>query len=255
MVSKVGRELYEKFFRGYTRKQWGLDPSRARRQRDRARARPAPTATTATSPTSSRRCRCTATRAMFENMLDHPNIKVMLNTDYRDDRRTRSPCDTPDLHRARSTSSSTTGSASCRTAACDSSTRRWTRSSSSRSARSTIRTTTALHPHQRVQAHHRAGMRQDHARLRISRAPKATRTTRCRGRRTRSCIKQVRGPADATPDVTFVGRLATYRYYNMDQVVGQALAAFKQAATRRTQPRTGGIDDADRRSQRSRTAA
>ena len=27
VVSAVGRELYEKFFRGYTRKQWGLDPS------------------------------------------------------------------------------------------------------------------------------------------------------------------------------------------------------------------------------------
>ena len=27
VVGKVGRELYEKFFRGYTRKQWGLDPS------------------------------------------------------------------------------------------------------------------------------------------------------------------------------------------------------------------------------------
>jgi UDP-galactopyranose mutase len=27
-------------------------------------------------------------------------------------------------------------------------------------------------------------------------------------------------------DVWFVGRLATYRYYNMDQVAGQALAAF-----------------------------
>jgi len=27
VVSKVGRELYEKFFKGYTRKQWGLDPS------------------------------------------------------------------------------------------------------------------------------------------------------------------------------------------------------------------------------------
>jgi UDP-galactopyranose mutase len=27
VISKVGRELYEKFFRGYTRKQWGLDPS------------------------------------------------------------------------------------------------------------------------------------------------------------------------------------------------------------------------------------
>ena len=27
VVSRVGRELYEKFFRNYTRKQWGLDPS------------------------------------------------------------------------------------------------------------------------------------------------------------------------------------------------------------------------------------
>jgi UDP-galactopyranose mutase len=32
--------------------------------------------------------------------------------------------------------------------------------------------------------------------------------------------------ADATRDVTFVGRLATYRYYNMDQVVAQALATY-----------------------------
>ncbi|MEI9892108.1 MAG: UDP-galactopyranose mutase [Caulobacteraceae bacterium] len=30
------------------------------------------------------------------------------------------------------------------------------------------------------------------------------------------------------PDVHFVGRLATYRYYNMDQVVGQALATYRK---------------------------
>ncbi len=30
------------------------------------------------------------------------------------------------------------------------------------------------------------------------------------------------------PDVLFVGRLATYRYYNMDQVVGQALATYRR---------------------------
>jgi UDP-galactopyranose mutase len=33
--------------------------------------------------------------------------------------------------------------------------------------------------------------------------------------------------AEQLTNVTFVGRLATYKYYNMDQVVGQALAAFK----------------------------
>ena len=34
--------------------------------------------------------------------------------------------------------------------------------------------------------------------------------------------------AAATPNVHFVGRLATYRYYNMDQVVAQALTLCKQ---------------------------
>ena len=38
--------------------------------------------------------------------------------------------------------------------------------------------------------------------------------------------------AQQTPDVTFVGRLATYRYYNMDQVVGQALATYRRISER-----------------------
>jgi UDP-galactopyranose mutase len=40
--------------------------------------------------------------------------------------------------------------------------------------------------------------------------------------------------ADALPQVRFVGRLATYRYYNMDQVVGQSLAVFDQIAGRKS---------------------
>jgi UDP-galactopyranose mutase len=38
--------------------------------------------------------------------------------------------------------------------------------------------------------------------------------------------------ADQLEDVTFVGRLATYRYYNMDQVVGQALATYARLKAR-----------------------
>jgi UDP-galactopyranose mutase len=34
--------------------------------------------------------------------------------------------------------------------------------------------------------------------------------------------------AEETQGVYFVGRLATYKYYNMDQVVGQALAMYKK---------------------------
>jgi UDP-galactopyranose mutase len=40
--------------------------------------------------------------------------------------------------------------------------------------------------------------------------------------------------AESTPDVTFVGRLATYKYYNMDQVVAQALMTFRKIAERAT---------------------
>ncbi len=40
--------------------------------------------------------------------------------------------------------------------------------------------------------------------------------------------KRYEALAAATPNVWFVGRLATYRYYNMDQVAGQALATFRR---------------------------
>jgi UDP-galactopyranose mutase len=40
--------------------------------------------------------------------------------------------------------------------------------------------------------------------------------------------------ADAVPDVHFAGRLATYKYYNMDQVAGQALSLFEKIAARDT---------------------
>ena len=40
--------------------------------------------------------------------------------------------------------------------------------------------------------------------------------------------------ADAMPNVHFAGRLATYQYYNMDQVVGQALALWKRMTSART---------------------
>ena len=46
-------------------------------------------------------------------------------------------------------------------------------------------------------------------------------------------FKRYEALADATEDVTFVGRLATYRYYNMDQIVGQALATFRRIDEKR----------------------
>jgi UDP-galactopyranose mutase len=53
--------------------------------------------------------------------------------------------------------------------------------------------------------------------------------------------KRYEALADAERDTWFVGRLATYRYYNMDQVVGQALATFERI--QKTLPRGAANDD------------
>ena len=83
VVSKVGRELYEKFFQGYTRKQWALDPS----ELDASVTSRVPTRTNRDGRyfTDSYQAmpRHGFTR-MFENLLDHDNIKILLNCDYRD---------------------------------------------------------------------------------------------------------------------------------------------------------------------------
>lgn len=83
IVSKVGRELYEKFFRNYTRKQWGLDPSEL------------DAAVTARVPVRTNRDDRYFTDTyqvmplhgftrMVQRMLSHPGIKVLLNADYRE---------------------------------------------------------------------------------------------------------------------------------------------------------------------------
>src|SRR5436190_5500390 len=83
VVAKVGRELYEKFFRGYTRKQWRRDPSELHASvcaripirtntDDRYFGDPF------------QKMPAQGYTAMFERMLDHPLIDVCLQTDYAD---------------------------------------------------------------------------------------------------------------------------------------------------------------------------
>ena len=43
-------------------------------------------------------------------------------------------------------------------------------------------------------------------------------------------MQSTRQLANATPEVQFLGRLGTYKYYNMDQVVAQALAVYAKLA-------------------------
>jgi UDP-galactopyranose mutase len=81
VVSRVGRELYQKFFRNYTRKQWGLDPS----ELDASVTSRVPVRTNRDDRYFSDTYQAMPLHGytrMFENMLDHANIKIMLNTDY-----------------------------------------------------------------------------------------------------------------------------------------------------------------------------
>jgi UDP-galactopyranose mutase len=83
VVSKVGTELYEKFFKYYTKKQWGLDPS----QLDAAVAARIPTRNNRDNRYFTDTYQSMPLHGytkMFENMLSHPNISVLLNTDYKD---------------------------------------------------------------------------------------------------------------------------------------------------------------------------
>jgi UDP-galactopyranose mutase len=83
IISRIGRDLYEKFFRNYTRKQWGLDPS----ELDASVTARVPIRTNRDDRYFTDTFQAMPLHGytrMFERMLDHPNIKVMTNTDYRE---------------------------------------------------------------------------------------------------------------------------------------------------------------------------
>jgi UDP-galactopyranose mutase len=83
IVNRVGRELYEKFFRNYTRKQWGLDPS----ELDACVTSRVPVRTNRDDRYFTDTYQSMPLHGytkMFERMLDHPNIHILLNSDYRE---------------------------------------------------------------------------------------------------------------------------------------------------------------------------
>jgi UDP-galactopyranose mutase len=83
IVAKVGRELYDKFFKNYTRKQWGLDPS----ELDAMVTARVPVRTNRDDRYFTDRFQAMPLHGytrMFERMVSHPNIKILLNTDHRE---------------------------------------------------------------------------------------------------------------------------------------------------------------------------
>ena len=224
VVSKVGRELYEKFFRNYTRKQWDMDPSEL------------DAAVTARVPIRTNRDNRYFTDTyqamplhgytrMFENMLDHSNIKVLLNADYHEIR---------DIIPHRELIY--TGPVDEYFDFCF-----------------------GKLPYRSLRFKHETINRpvfQPEAVINYPNEHLYTRVTEFKyltgQEHSKTSIvyefpenggdpyypvprpenheiyKQYKQLADATPGVHFIGRLATYKYYNMDQVAAQALALFKK---------------------------
>lgn len=85
VLSTVGRELYEAFFRGYTRKQWNCDPA----DLDKSVTARIPTRTDDDDRYFGDKFQAMPRHGftrMFERMLDHPNITLLLGADFRDAR-------------------------------------------------------------------------------------------------------------------------------------------------------------------------
>src|SRR5918998_159924 len=174
VVSKVGRELYEKFFRGYTRKQWGLDPS----ELDKS--------VTARVPTRTNRDDRYFTDEFQDFRFGKLPYRSLSFKHVTLDQGWFQPVGTVNYPQ----------------------TEAYTRISE--------------YKHLTGQEHPRTTITYEYPSAEgdpYYPVPKAE---------NQELFKRYEKLALATPDVWFVGRLATYRYYNMDQIVGQALATFRR---------------------------
>ncbi|MER9235837.1 UDP-galactopyranose mutase [Mesorhizobium sp. M0622] len=228
VVSTVGRELYEKFFRGYTRKQWGVDTS----QLSKSVTARVPTRTDRDDRyfgDSFQNMPAGGYTRMFQRMLDSPKIKIMLQTDYREIRDKipfqqmiyTGPIDEyfdwklgrlP--YRSLRFEHTTLDCEQFQPVAVVNypQTEKYTRITEYKHLTAQQSPKTSLtyeYPTDIGDPYYPVPRAENEA-----------------------LYKRYEALAAACPEVWFVGRLATYRYYNMDQVVGQALATFGRIQTR-----------------------
>jgi UDP-galactopyranose mutase len=236
VVNAVGRELYELFFQGYTRKQWGLDPS----ELDKSVTARIPTRTNTDDryfTDTFQAMPADGYTAMFGKILENPLIEVRTGVDFRelkdhwqdiaDHLIYTGPIDEYFDHRF--------GKLPYRSLKFDHKTLEQERFQPT----GTVNYPSPDVPYTRISEYkHLTG--QD--------APVTTVTYEYPSAEgdpyypipraeNQALFKRYEALGDATEGVTFVGRLATYRYYNMDQIVGQALATFKKLDARRGRER------------------
>jgi UDP-galactopyranose mutase len=225
VVSKVGRELYETFFQGYTRKQWGMDPS----ELDKSVTSRVPTRTNTDDRYFTDQFQAMPldgyTR-MFEAMLDHPNIEARLGVEWDEVRREVSydklvftgPIDEYFGYRY--------GKLPYRSLQF----KHETHDQEVFQPAAVVNYPLEETPYTRIT---------EYKYLTGQVAPKTSITYEIPSAEgdpyypiprpeNQALFKRYEALSLAEPDVVFVGRLATYRYYNMDQVVGQALATYRR---------------------------
>ncbi|SHH07161.1 UDP-galactopyranose mutase [Kaistia soli DSM 19436] len=225
VVSQVGEELYRLFFEGYTRKQWGLDAS----QLDKSVAARLPTRETVDDRYFLDRFQAMPLNGytrLFENMLDHDRIRIELGVDYQDVKSPTiathtiftGPIDEYFGHRF--------GALPYRSLAF----RHETLDRRRFQPVAVVNYPDAAVPYTRTTEYkHLTG--QVHRKTSISyETPQADGDPYYPIPRpeNEALYRRYADLAAECRDVTFAGRLGTYRYYNMDQVVGQALATYRR---------------------------
>ena len=227
IISQVGRALYEKFFQNYTRKQWRRDPS----ELDAAVCGRIPIRTNRDDSYVSDRFQempRDGYTAMFERMLAHPNIEVRLRTDYRGAR-----TQIPHKHLVY-------------TGPVDEYFNHCHGPLPYRSLRFEPETIEKEFYQPAVQVNYPNDFEYTRVlEIKHITGQKLPVTTIVReypqdygpGREpyyplpapdARELYKKYEAMAETEKNVSFVGRMATYRYYNMDQVVGMSLAEFER---------------------------
>ena len=224
VVSKVGRELYEKFFRNYTRKQWGLDPS----ELDASVTARVPTRTNRDDRYFTDKYQAMPLHGytrMFEKMLSHPNIKILLNTDYREVSSL-----IPHEHLIY------TGPIDEFFDFCYGKLPYRSLDFEFHTVNTKVVQPVAVinypndHTYTRVtEFKYLTGQQHPKTSL-VYEYPTATGDPYYPVPRPENneLYKKYKALADATTSAYFVGRLATYKYYNMDQVIAQALTVFNK---------------------------
>ena len=228
VVSKIGRDLYERFFKTYSLKQWAIDPS----QLDKSVTARVPTRTNTDDryfTDTHQAMPLDGYTRMFGAMVDHPNIHVETGVDFADVRREvdydqlvfTGPIDEYFGFRF--------GKLPYRSLAF----RHETLQQEQFQAVGTVNYPGADVPWTRITEYkHLTG--QSHASTSITYeygTDEGDPYYPIPRPENQELYKRYEALARITPDVHFVGRLATYRYYNMDQVIGQALATYRRMAT------------------------